>query len=83
MSEQFLYINPLRAYQRAIDLLKYIISLSPAGVGFFPYICDTFWQVYDENSASIRFSDVSDVLGMIVVTINERAWTLSDEHSKQ
>jgi len=49
------YVNPLRAYQCAIDLLKYIISLSPAGPGFFPYICDAFWQVYDGNAYSILF----------------------------
>jgi len=70
---QTLYLDDLQACQRAVDLLKYGISLCPAGLDFFPYICRAFCT---QNFASIRFSDVCDVLGMIVVKINERA----DDH---
>jgi len=70
------YLDNPQAYRRAVDLLKYGISLSP---DLFPCICEVLWKMDNENAASICFSDVSDVLGMMVVAINERAWTPSDE----
>ena len=73
------FLDDLKAYEHGIDLLKYGLSLSPS---FIEHIYEAFWkQVHDENNASIRLSDVSDVLGVIIVELNERAWTSSDEHS--
>ena len=74
------YVRDLQAYQRAVDLLKYGISLSDDLFIAVPLICEAFWQLYDKNADSVRFSDVSDVLGTIVAAINGRAWTSSAEH---
>ena len=49
------YLDDLHAYQRAIDLLKYAISLDP---DCFICICAAFEQMDDANAASIRFSDI-------------------------
>jgi len=71
----------LHAYQRCIDLWKYAFWLRRTAprssmlaheyLFTLQALCKLFWEIFDEDSANVRFEDVSDVLGMTVAEINE------------
>jgi len=71
----------LHAYQRCIDLWKYAFWLRRTAprssllaheyLFTLQALCKLFWEIYDEDSANVRFVDISDVLGMTVAEVNE------------
>jgi len=73
----------LHAYQRCIDLWKYAFWLRRTAprssllaheyLFTLQALCKLFWEIFDEDSANVRFVDVSDVLAMTVAEINETA----------
>jgi len=71
----------LHAYQRCIDLWKYAFWLRRTAprssllaheyLFTLQALCKLFWEIYDEDSANVRFIDISEVLGMTVAEIKE------------